>query len=605
MAVLLGGLHQGPGPLAAALASETPSPFTPASADASLAERWADIVDLLGGTRPASRRVLLGARDPDGPSCVEDRAAFAFHMHPDGGPGTRLAYLYGQSEPRRGSPLADFRWYQDVLRRYSETVHRRNRAVYPRALRLADETADLARALAEAPAWPDGLQPAEVATAADRLGRWSARLDEAIASRRLSDARRAAAELASAAASLADLHRWLDLLTANLLAQLEFQARCRPVFTAWNDRLDVPYRPQQHISGFPGGRAWVTVNQNLLEVEHQAEWLFASAPPVPAGADTEAASAGAAGAGVAAGVEPLAAVPAAVWLPPALRPTFLRLREGLGPDARRAWDHAARAPYHHAYLANMLFHIRRSDGEDVVAEVLARYQAAHPEPATADLMDVLFYRGGDPDGGEAWRDRFHPQLLAAAATLAGTREQVLLGAQHYTRAVFGGWRRYGKTGSVEVALTEGRFDCIGATDIIGSLYRNAGRPRFYNVHLAAGGGSHTLAAAAVDTAGGPAVAVVDGLDAAGLEAARWPDAFFHDGAGWPAGYTGPAPPVQAAELYTRGIDSYLWLEGYILRGPRAGYFRAATVPYLASHPRPTAARLRRAVSDRRGAASGP
>src|SRR3712207_6852879 len=34
------------------------------------------------------------------------------------------------------------------------------------------------------------------------------------------------------------------------------------------------------------------------------------------------------------------------------------------------------------------------------------------------------------------------------------------------------------------------------------------------------------------------------------------------------------------ELYVRGLDSYVWSEGYIARGPRAGTLTTAAVPYL-------------------------
>jgi len=34
------------------------------------------------------------------------------------------------------------------------------------------------------------------------------------------------------------------------------------------------------------------------------------------------------------------------------------------------------------------------------------------------------------------------------------------------------------------------------------------------------------------------------------------------------------------ELYVRGLDNYVWAEGYIIRGPNAGTLVTACVPYL-------------------------
>ena len=33
------------------------------------------------------------------------------------------------------------------------------------------------------------------------------------------------------------------------------------------------------------------------------------------------------------------------------------------------------------------------------------------------------------------------------------------------------------------------------------------------------------------------------------------------------------------ELYVRGIDSYVWAQGYIVRGPNAGWLTTASIPY--------------------------
>ena len=57
----------------------------------------------------------------------------------------------------------------------------------------------------------------------------------------------------------------------------------------------------------------------------------------------------------------------------------------------------------------------------------------------------------------------------------------------------------------------------------------------------------------------------------------WPDCYFH-GHAWPTGLENNAQPY-AAELYVRGLDSYIWAEGYIIRGPNAGWMTTAAIPY--------------------------
>ena len=34
------------------------------------------------------------------------------------------------------------------------------------------------------------------------------------------------------------------------------------------------------------------------------------------------------------------------------------------------------------------------------------------------------------------------------------------------------------------------------------------------------------------------------------------------------------------ELHVRGIDSYIWVEGYVIRGPNAGASVKAVIPYM-------------------------
>ena len=65
------------------------------------------------------------------------------------------------------------------------------------------------------------------------------------------------------------------------------------------------------------------------------------------------------------------------------------------------------------------------------------------------------------------------------------------------------------------------------------------------------------------------VTTVDGLFKPGQRESTWPEEFFTS-----------RSSTYAVELNGRGIDNYVWLEGYIVRGPNAGTLMRAAVPYL-------------------------
>jgi hypothetical protein len=77
--------------------------------------------------------------------------------------------------------------------------------------------------------------------------------------------------------------------------------------------------------------------------------------------------------------------------------------------------------------------------------------------------------------------------------------------------------------------------------------------------------------------GEPRYVFEDGLNPS-AQPEVWPDAFFH-GHAWPPEMA-TNPPPYAVELYARGLDNYIWAEGYIIRGPNAGTFIRSTIPYF-------------------------
>ena len=312
-----------------------------------------------------------------------------------------------------------------------------------------------------------------------------------------------------------------------------------------------------------GGDLAIAFAANYIEVERQAERLFSLPKEYVAATDAKV---------------PLH--PSAVWMPPDLRPAFLRLRNSLSAANQVVWDQAARAPYERSYLANMLFRTTRFRMLDHMEVVLKRFDRAHPKASVAELMGVLFYRGGAPFSGFEWGDRYQHSLMATSETFTGDTEKVLAGARTATADFFGGWQNYrGGWITLREAMQAKQLDCVRATDMIGSLYRNAGRSGFYCIRWLGGKNGHTVAAAEVRREGKTELVVADGLERSQRDREVWSSDYFRTRR-WPTGYTGPMPDVYALSLSVRGLDNYVWVEGYVARGPQAGVVVGAGIPYL-------------------------
>lgn len=518
-----------------------------------------ELADRLDETMAGSRSLLLGQRDPDGPACLQPRlrnGRLDFEADPTGGIGTRLVALYARMP---ASPKAAFDWRQGPLRRELARARAQNRLLAARAEGLWRKSRDLTGALGSSPLRARGLQPPPDGPAAHWPGHCLAQLTRAARRGDAAAGRQWADELAAAAFALADLHRWTELLLANQLLMLDFQARCEEAF-AW---ADVVYDGSslEWECRLPASDV-LTVFNNCYEVERQSHWLFRrppsrrpqAAPPPPAARP-------------------------AVSMPPDLREAFLTVRGRLSPATRTLWDHAARTELEHSYLVNMLFRASGGKALDELSVVLRRFERAHPAPALGDMMDVLFYRAGMWSSGYDWADRYDARLMREARRLAGGSEETLRQAHALTRGMFDDWDNYvGYVATLREALDRRQLDCVRGTDMIGSLFRNAGRSGYYAVRLSCGTAGHSSSAAAVPApAGPPTLAIVDPLADGGP--AAWPSAFFR-GHRWPDDYPGPRGPTFAAEVYLRGLDDYLFAEGYVVRGAHAGLLVRSAMPHL-------------------------
>ncbi len=550
---------------------------------ASFTEDVQETLDALRAALPVSRAVLLGSRDPRQQSCIGRIQArgntLLTYADPNGGCGTKLlATMSNDATP--ATPTLAYEYYQNRVGGLLRAMRSVNADALEAAEMLESHARDLAArarkgrialgqplpAVSDAKTWPafclrglTGAAQAGMPEAAEAWGR----------------------EFEASAFALADLHRWLEFVLANQLEALAFQTRCRRMFvqatTNWKVEPD-----ENSYDGFPGATDLKPLIDNLYEIERQAEALFV----VPAAYLERTLS----GESVVRG-EGATRVPAALWIPPDLRARFVQFRSALSAPNQTVWDAAAAAPYDRTYVVNMLFrHGSRPGMVDKAVEVLRRFDRVHPNGAPRErLLDVLFYRG-DGASGYTWDERYDDRLMEAAAALHGTDEQVLQQARDLTNRWFAGWDRYKARSTLASCLDTGTMDCINATTFVAALYRNAGRGGFLPVWWCCGTEAHALAGARVERSGQPEVVVVDGLDLADGRAVLWPWGYF-SGPSWPRGFPNRQPGVHAIELYVRGLDNYVWGEGYVVRGPEAGVLAQAAVPYLPDRPKSRVAKV--------------
>jgi hypothetical protein len=536
----------------------------------SVGPKTSSIMETLAAQTPRcvhlSRPVLLGSRDPGGASCVRpvNRGDVREKLPTviadfDGGPGTRLAGLlvYGRAQCKL--PSDDYAWHQGRFRVFLEELAEENAEPMLQAQVLADQTRTLAQQVGAWDAWRDQLGATAANIPRDSWpGYCLAQLNQAVAARDLGQTKRWSAELASAALTLADLHRWLDFLAHNQLAALDFQAQCWQLFT-WADTRGLKYDIGSNIDHFPGGLLTLHGTSNYNEVEYQAEGLFCA----PDAASTEMAADAHATSG-------------SVWVSPCVRECFVKVESQLSPANRATWELAAKSPYEHSYLINMLDRAWRGDAADQLCEAVRRFDANYPHATVAELMGVLMYRGHS-FGGLEWADRYQGSLMNMAGAIHGPDREAFFNAYQQTFNLYHDSTHYGPSLTLREALAHGQLDCNRATDMIGALYRNSGQSRFGHVRWCAGAAGHSVAAAGVGEGPASRVLLADGLTPMN-QPETWPQAYFQ-GHAWPAGLQDNPPPF-AAELYLRGLDNYVWVQGYIIRGPSAGTLTTTAVPYL-------------------------
>lgn len=537
------------GPLAAG------TPTTRASAD--LDQLCRELPDALA----ASRKFLIGDRDCNSPMPVVYLApGDTDHQVPqpppgdaNAGVGFRLLKTAYHDRPATDAQ-ADYQWCQKNVKDYVQAELAASRKASAALNPLCAAASRVAGDLAGAATLPAALHAPEAPAAKD----WPSHCLRELVAAAAGDPAAARAwsnELAAALAALCDLHRWDELLNENLLASLEFQAAGEKLYADTKPTAQDPYT-RTMLTVFPGGSLLATGISNFGEIERQAHAMFR--PPSAYAASLRG--------------EDLAASPAAVFMPPDLRGAYVQVRARLSPANQALLDAAAAGAFDRSFIANMLYRTQRADVLAPLGESLARFDRRYPKAQAWQLMDAMAYRAGLGMAGLEWGDRFDKRLMAMAGELkAASPAAALEAARAAQYKVYGGEKNYtGLVLSLRLALDTGKMDCIRATDMIAALCRNAGWPGFVHVRWSRGVSGHSVAGMATFGADGRrTLDIVDGLFPAGTHKGVWPDSYYKD-----------QRDIYAAELFGRGLDSVIWMEGYMVRGPAAGTLQRFAVPYL-------------------------
>ncbi|MGD9645971.1 MAG: hypothetical protein AB7U73_09670 [Pirellulales bacterium] len=523
-----------------------------------------------------SRPLLLGSRDPRGGSCLTPIKTGTivdtlpqFNADMDGGVGTNLILVLANSRNDCHRPSDELASFQQRLRRHLQNQLSVNERALAAAIKLANRTRVLVTMIEQGELLPTALESRQLPDADDRIGHCLFQFDRAIAQRDAAGAKVWGAELASAAFTLGDLHLWLAFLFENYLTALDFQQQCATLYAA-ADSQPAGYGTNT-TSYMPGGLLILHGDGNFLEVERRAEQMF-SLPDEErvAIADTSLRSRG------------------SLWISPAQRSAYLQLERALSAANRRVLRRAARTPYEATYLNAMLDRAERSETLDQLLLAARRFDATHTQATVPELMEVLMYRGHS-FGGLEWGDRYHAALVDEAAHL--DRSDLIAFEQACVRTNnFYKQSVYSRTFTLRESLERKQLDCIRATDMIAALYRNAGHAGIGHVRWSCENFGHSVAAILGQENGRPTVSLADAMESA-WQLERWPDAYFQ-GHRWPTGLE-QYPNPYCAELYVRGLDNYVWAEGYIIRGPNAGMLYSAAIPYL---PGRTASGVRKAFA---------
>lgn len=267
------------------------------------------------------------------------------------------------------------------------------------------------------------------------------------------------------------------------------------------------------------------------------------------------------------------------WMmPPDVRGLYTTMRGALSPHNRRNLDRAARTPLDRSYLANMLWRAQATKADESLLTVVQRFDEKFPKARQDQLLDVLQYRF-EWFAGMEWPDRFDSRILEWGADIEGDPEAAITAAHRKTNDHYGGQQNYtGLVLTMRAALNTNKMDCIRATDLIAATYAGAGYPGYRMVRMARGGSGHTIAGAEVEKG---KIVIRDGLIKNGAPKL------------WPDGYKGATGKMgaYAVEVYARGLDSLIFLEGFIVAGPNANTLVKAPVPYLPGYEKPAQGKI--------------
>ncbi|TVR43467.1 MAG: hypothetical protein EA402_09655 [Planctomycetota bacterium] len=368
-----------------------------------------------------------------------------------------------------------------------------------------------------------------------------------------------------------DLIAWGHLLAQNQLSNLDFQQANSELFQAMvpaYKNLRGGYNPNSHVGRFPAGTNGLYGIWNWLEVERQADLLLA-----PDAQWEELAR------------QPFAH-PSVLAVPPPYRASAAQIRQALPPNAQATWEEALSAPYERSFVIAALARYQKVQALEQVADVmtLAAQQWPRQEIPLWALMDALPWRAGDSFAGMEWADRFSPAVSKLMPQRLPNQKPQRFAALH--QLVYNRYQQCEYSGLVltlREALQRNSMDCIRVTDLYGALWRNMGQAGFLPIRQIRAGMGHTIAGLILHPGDrGEVIISMDGMIAENRPR-RWPDT---------AG-GGQSGELVCNELFYRGLDGYVFLEGVIVRGSQAGTRIQAAVPWLPGRQEATRSNLDR------------
>lgn len=320
-----------------------------------------------------------------------------------------------------------------------------------------------AKALCELPADCDASLMKSFKTRArtgkgrDELSYCLRKLSAALAAGRVEQARVWAGETHGAVVRLVDLLRWVDL-------QTEWIVDLAAVFGSFKPYFDNSDAVLSKVGGWrifmfgrcPAGQSIQTIcSKDVLMVEHLLVdfYTVSRADTVAMGKGGDA---------------------ALLTVTPARRSACRKILAALPARARPIFRKILRTDFELSAFGSNICRYEDEGRLDDLIRSLKRHVANYPDTTVGSMMEIIHIPKGAWCATTTATDRYHPKLIEWAGKVQGKPRKAFLTAHGFAHKLYS---RGGYQGSVKTltdALKNGRMDCIRISQLIGTVYANAG-----------------------------------------------------------------------------------------------------------------------------------